>query len=92
MVAQSGDLEAALRALLYAAALLVGMIVMAAALWYYWRRVRQSHPPQQPWSLQQLRQLHASGQLTDQEYQRLRDRLIGRCDEAAKGPAETGQP
>jgi len=60
-------------AVLAAAVLVLGAGVLLCRRWYH----KQTNPQhEQPWTLQQLRQLHGAGKLTDEEFERLKARVI----------------
>lgn len=68
-------------------ALAVGLMVLT---WVLGRLRRRYQRPSVPlagygWSLEQVKRLHQSGQLTDKQYERLRD-------EVAKGLKKEGYP
>lgn len=58
---------------------LVGAAAALAVAWWlmrrWWRRSSDLVEPGPVWSLQQLRELKAAGQLTDEEYSRLAARM-----------------
>jgi hypothetical protein len=82
------------RALPWVAALIGALVLLAVGLAYYRsRRRRHQQRMDAPWTLQQLREMHASGDITDQEYQQLRARLLGLDRPSAgtdRGPGDVG--
>jgi len=72
-----GDTTTAVSAiLLYAAVLLAGVLALGLLVWYYRRRMHQPQQIAQPWTLHDLRQLHAAGQISDEEFDRLKARVV----------------
>jgi len=68
----------------------VGVIVLALA-----RRYMKATPPSSGdgFTLQELRDLHAAGELTDAQFQRARDAMIGRLSDAEQSaPPEPPPP
>lgn len=79
-----GDATAAVsRILLYAAALLAGVLALGLGLWYSRRRMHQTQDIPQPWTLHDLRQLRAAGQISDEEFDRLKARLVSGARDGA---------
>ena len=85
--------EAAWAKLLWAAGLLLALLLVGSAgVWYYRRRLTAGESGSSaPWTLHDLRQLRAAGQLTEQEYERLRSEIIAqftgrRADSGAESP------
>ncbi|HUW84916.1 MAG TPA: SHOCT domain-containing protein [Phycisphaerae bacterium] len=62
--------------LLYTAGLLAGVLALGLLVWYYRRRMHQTQEIAQPWTLHDLRQLHAAGQISDEEFDRLKAQMI----------------
>ena len=79
MLADAGDVERLLTGVLPWMAVLVGALVaLASGVACYRARCRRAEDcSEQPWTLQQLREMHARGNLADAEYQQLRARLLG---------------
>jgi len=68
-----GSLAWMLGALIAAVALLGGV-----AIWARSRTLRDAgHPERDLWSLSDLREMHRLGQLSDEEFERLKQRAIG---------------
>ena len=63
---------------------LLGAAVFALRRWFFFNKRDSSEPV---WSLQHLRDLHARGQITDPEFQRLRDQMLGQHDSRKDRPA-----
>lgn len=78
-MAQRTDLEQLLtKALPWSFVLLAAVVVLVLAIQYYRRRVKAGdHGGDQPWTLQDLREMHAGGDLADEEFERLKARVIG---------------
>ena len=58
-------------------AVLAAVVVLLVAVSYYRRRLRAGHGGSgELWSLQDLREMHARGDLSDQEFERLKARVI----------------
>ncbi len=68
----------------------VGVIVLALARRY----MKTTHPSSgDGFTLQELRDLHAAGELTDAQFQRARDAMIGRLSDAEQpAPPEPPPP
>src|SRR5258708_579478 len=67
----------------------LAIAIMAAAMfalrrWFFLSRQKQSEPP---WSLQHLRDLRTRGQITESEFQQLRDQMLGQAASRKDGPA-----
>ena len=59
-------------------ALVGALVVLVGVVGYYRRWWRRGEGPgQPPWTLQELRELRARGDLEDDEYRQLRARLLG---------------
>ncbi len=58
--------------------LIASFLALGLGLWYYrrWRGETES-PSTAPWTLDDLRKLREQGKLTESEYQKLRDAVIG---------------
>ncbi|MBN1491811.1 MAG: SHOCT domain-containing protein [Phycisphaerae bacterium] len=56
--------------------LLVGLIVLMLAARYYHRLIDEPPETSEPWTLADLRRLRADGELTEEEYDRLRAAMI----------------
>ncbi|MBK9127330.1 MAG: SHOCT domain-containing protein [Phycisphaerales bacterium] len=63
--------------LLYALLGVVGAVVVGAVIIMSVRRWARSEPAGQEMTLQNLRDLRARGEITELEYERMRDRLAG---------------
>jgi len=90
VLAAQGDTTTAVPAiLLYTAALLAGVLALGLLMWYYRRRMHQTQEIAQSWTLHDLRQLRAAGQISDEEFDRLKARVVsGTCgDEAVASDA-----
>lgn len=76
---QRTDLEQLLtKALPWSFVLLAAVVVLVLAIQYYRRRIRAGDASDdQPWTLQDLREMHARGDLADEEFERLKARVIG---------------
>lgn len=76
--------------------ILLLVIVLVATIYIGRRLIRGADDgDDQPFTLQSLRDLHASGQLSDLEFQRARDAMIGRVKadaDSAKTPPDTSSP
>ncbi len=70
--------------------LMGSIIVLGLGLWYYRRRwlFAERQPDAAPWTLADIRRLRDSGNLTEEEYQRIRASMIGALG-AAEGKAGT---
>ncbi len=67
----------------------VGVIALALALRY----MKGSPPAADGFTLQQLRNLHAAGELTDTQFQRARDAMIGRLSDTEQpAPPDPSPP
>ena len=79
MLAQGTGLEQLLtKALPWSFVLLAAVVVLVLAIQYYRRHVRtRDSGSDQPWTLQDLREMHARGDLADEEFERLKARVIG---------------
>jgi hypothetical protein len=77
--ANGGDVQQLLtRALPWTAALVAALVVLAAGWNYYRRRSGRDDEGSGPlWTLQDLREMRARGDLADDEYQRLKARVLG---------------
>jgi hypothetical protein len=91
-VAQGDTTTAVSEILLYAAGLLVGVLALGVLIWYYRRRMHQTQEIAQPWTLHELRQLHAAGQISDEEFDRLKAQIVSgtRGDGAITSEASRG--
>ena len=67
---------------------ILGAAVFALRRWIFSSKGTQPGPV---WSLQHLRELHASGQITDAEFQQLRDQMLGEPDSRKDRPAADAQ-
>jgi len=76
LLAQGDTTAAGAAILLYTAVLLAGVLALAAFIWYYRRRMHQTQEIAQPWTLHDLRQLHAAGQISDEEFDRLKAQVV----------------
>ena len=101
--ANGGDVQQLLtRALPWTAALVAALVVLAVG-WDYCRRRRRRDDEGSGllWTLQDLREMHARGDLADDEFERLKAHVVGPVtpsSEAGDGsrpnctpPEETGQ-
>lgn len=61
-----------------------GMLIYFVRKWM----AGDSSTPAEGFTLQDLRDLHARGELTDEEYQNARTAMIGRVKHATQKPAE----
>ncbi len=79
---------------LWLAALLVMACAGAVAIHFLRRFIsRSGATPAEGFSLQDLRELHAQGRLSDEEFEGAKASIIGRArDPAAGGDADTGEP
>ena len=79
MLAQGTGLEQLLtKALPWSFVLLATVVVLVLAIQYYRRHVRAGDSGgDHPWTLQDLREMHARGDLADEEFERLKARVIG---------------
>ncbi len=68
-------------------ALLVLVCAGAVAIHVARRMARKADAPPEGFTIQDLRRLHGSGQLSDEEYERARAAVIGRVRQDAKPPA-----
>ena len=59
---------------LLAGILVIGVAVFALRRWLFASQAQNAEPP---WSLQHLRGLHARGQISDEEFQRLKAQMLG---------------
>ena len=93
--ANDGDVQQLLtRVLPWVAALVLVLVVLVGAIGYYrrrWRRAREVVSPL--WTLQDLRQMYARGDLAKEEYEHLKARLLGEYGLTGKvsGNATDGQ-
>ena len=72
-------------------ALLVVVVIGAAGIWSVRRSVRrESDCGTGGFTLQDLRDMNASGQLSDEEFNRARDLMIGRLSEPLPAEHEQG--
>lgn len=73
-----GATENYLRLFVWLGVLWALIIVLGASLWYYRRRWIRSGSGEEaaPWTLADLRQLRDSGDLSEEEYQRIRSAMI----------------
>ncbi len=57
---------------------LLGIVLMVVVAVVYRRRYRAAcdRPPRQAWALEDLNAMHARGDINDQEYGRLRDKVL----------------
>jgi putative copper export protein len=77
--------------LLYAAALLAGVLALGLLVWYYRRRMHQTQETAQPWTLHDLRQLHAAGQISDEEFDRLKAQVVSGIRSDAAVASSSGE-
>lgn len=68
------------RLFLWLAVLWVLIVVLGAAFWYYRRRWLRdvADASSQPWTLADLRALRSRGDITEEEYHKLRSAVLGR--------------
>jgi len=73
--------------------LLIGLIVAGwLTVWQVRRRLQRDDPTGNAgFTLSDLRQLHKSGQMTDEEFQRARDRVVEAARKAAERQAEASK-
>jgi len=73
--------------------LLIGLIVVGwLTVWQVRRRLQRDDPTGNAgFTLSDLRQLHKSGQMTDEEFQRARDRVVEAARKAAERQAEASK-
>lgn len=92
VLAAAGDAEQIMTRVLPWLAAVVGALILLAAGVTYSRSQRRRGPggSELPWTLQELRKMHARGDVDDAEYQRLRERLRGLAD--SLGPAGGDEP
>lgn len=76
LVAQGDTTTAVSAILLYAAVLLAAVLALGLFIWHYRRRMHQPQEIAQPWTLHDLRQLHAAGQISDEEFDRLKAQIV----------------
>ena len=70
-------------------ALLALVFVLCVGLWYYRRRVLKSAGTDEPvWTFQDLRDMRDRGEITEEEYQAIRQTMIG----AYRGPETEEKP
>ncbi len=87
-----GAQELLTRVLPWLGGLVVGLVVLAGVVGYYRRRCRRGPGPgQPPWTLQELREMRACGDLEDDEYQQLQARLLGMTSRTDGGAVEGPQ-
>ena len=68
--------------------LLVGVVLAGAVLIYFIRRsLKEGAKPSEGFTLQDLRDMHAAGELTDEEFERAKAMMIGRL-RGVSGPAK----
>ena len=77
MLAVPGKPQTIHRVLVCAAALMAGVFAVALFLRWYRRKAGQSGGAAQSGTPHELRWLHAAEQLTDQEFERPKTRMIG---------------
>ena len=70
--------------LLFVAIAVLSAAVFALRRWLFSKKESKTEPP---WSLQHLRDMHARGQITDAEFQQLRDQMLGVEKSRKDGPA-----
>ena len=80
-------------------AVLIGLLLVAASVLTWARRKLTAKPPAAPvagdegsWTLDGLRQLKAAGLVSDEEYQRLRTKLIDSLKGTIGGAGSKGSP
>lgn len=90
-MAQADDLERLLTEVLpWSFALLAAVVVLMLAIKYYRRRFRAGDGGgDRLWTLQDLREMHARGDLADEEFERLKARVIAEMG-AAEAPGGSG--
>ena len=74
--------------ILLAGLLVVGLLIGRVRRW----RTQESDTSGEPWTLQDLRDLHASGELTDEEFERLKAAMLAAYESSSSesGPEESG--
>ena len=100
VLAQQSVAQRNMRAvLLWGGLLLVVGLAVGVGIMALRRRVlpKEENPPDQVWSLQDLRRMRESGELSEEEFETLRARLIARMGGAerskpARGERGTGDP
>jgi hypothetical protein len=78
--------------LLWGASLLAAVIVLFGGVWYYrsrWLNPDESEPRRQPWTLDDLRQMKQQGQISDEEYQALRESIVAAFRGSSGGSGAT---
>ncbi len=71
--------------------LLIGVVVVGAVIiWLARRAVDRASDSGGGFSLHELRQLHASGQLSDEEYERAKASIIGHVSAPAESDPDEG--
>lgn len=70
----------------WCAILALSVCVLAAGIWWVRRRLFADRAPngQDVWSLQHLRELKARGQITEEEFERLKARVIDRFGDSGR--------
>ena len=91
LASPSSDKTAALETMVvWSVVLLAAVIVFGLLIWYYRRWLREDQPPQQQtWTLQELRDLKARGELDELEYQALRKAVLHETGAAQRASSET---
>ena len=76
--------------------LMLAVIVLFGGLWYYRRRLFVTDEPakREPWTLEDLRQMKERGEVSDEEYQALRETMIAafRGEQASQKAQSTPLP
>ena len=70
--------DSVIQVLIWGGVLLLAVIVLFGAVWYYRRRwlTRSELTGGTPWTLDDLRRMHEAGQITEEEYRALRATLV----------------
>ena len=91
LIAQGVAPERLSSTLLYGAMVLIGLLAVAwiAIVWAKRRSQREMEPGASalPFSLHDLRRLHEEGQLTDEEFERARSRIVSMSKAQLEKPA-----
>jgi len=78
------------RALPWAFVVLAAVVVLLLIVTYYRRHIRTGGSGgRQPWTLQDLREMHARGDLADEEFVHLKARVVA---ESGAAPSRNGGP
>jgi len=85
---QTGDV------ILWSLLLVGGIALLGVGVWWLRRWVFSTPVTDEAddWSLQHLREMHARGEISDEEFGRLRGQMISQYNNAASRRAETARP